>query len=319
MEGSGRLLPEHDLTGESVAVRDIVNLIDQVAQSDCPVLIEGESGTGKELVARRLHARAPRRAKPFIPVNCAGVGEGVFESQFFGHVRGAFTGAEQAMLGLVRAADKGTLFLDEVGEIPPRMQAKLLRVLQDGEVMAVGSTCPQKVDTRFIAATNRDLRKEVEEGRFRKDLFYRLNIVRIHIPPLRERMEDVEPLLKHFLSRIGERYHRPAISLKDHVLRALKEYSWPGNVRELAAWVERLYVTGQAQELLAEQLIGTYSPVPTASDGAMPNRVMALVEAERWAIDQAMKHSGNNFRLAANLLGIHRTTLWRKLRQYDIS
>jgi two-component system response regulator HydG len=300
-------------------VRDIVNLIDQVAQSDCPVLIEGESGTGKELVARRLHTRGPRKAQPFIPVNCAGVGEGVFESQFFGHIKGAFTGAEQSMLGLVRAADKGTLFLDEVGEISPRMQAKLLRVLQDGEVLPVGTTRPEKVNTRFIAATNRDLRQEVEEGRFRKDLFYRLNIVRIHIPPLRERPEDIQPLLKYFLSRLGERYHRPAISIKEHLYRALEQYPWPGNVRELASWVERLYVTGQGQDRLAEELIASEAPMPAEAGELLPNRVMAIEEAERWAISQAMRHSGSNLTLAATLLRIHRTTLWRKLRKYDIS
>jgi two-component system response regulator HydG len=281
-------------------------------------LIEGESGTGKELVARRLHMRGPRKAQPFIPVNCAGVGEGVFESQFFGHVRGAFTGAEQSMLGLVRAADKGTLFLDEVGEIPPRMQAKLLRVLQDGEVLPVGTTRPERVDTRFIAATNRDLRREVEEGRFRKDLFYRLNIVRIHIPPLRERPEDVEPLLDHFLSRLGQRYHRPAITIKDHVLRALRQHSWPGNVRELASWVERLYVTGQTQDRLVEELLASGAPASTAPNDPFPNRVMAIEEAERWAINQAMKHSGSNLTLAASILRVHRTTLWRKLRKYHI-
>jgi two-component system response regulator HydG len=319
MEDRGQLLSEHNITGESVAVRDIVNLIDQVAQSDCPVLIEGESGTGKELVARRLHTRGPRKAQPFIPVNCAGVGEGVFESQFFGHIKGAFTGAEQSMLGLVRAADKGTLFLDEVGEISPRMQAKLLRVLQDGEVLPVGTTRPEKVNTRFIAATNRDLRQEVEEGRFRKDLFYRLNIVRIHIPPLRERPEDIQPLLKYFLSRLGERYHRPAISIKEHLYRALEQYPWPGNVRELASWVERLYVTGQGQDRLAEELIASEAPMPAEAGELLPNRVMAIEEAERWAISQAMRHSGSNLTLAATLLRIHRTTLWRKLRKYDIS
>jgi DNA-binding NtrC family response regulator len=321
MEGGRKLLPEHHITGESVAVRDIVNLIDQVARSDCPVLIEGESGTGKELVARCLHAKGPRRARPFIPVNCAGVGEGVFESQFFGHVRGAFTGAEQSMLGLVRAADKGTLLLDEVGEMTSQMQAKLLRVLQDGEVLPVGTVRPEKVDTRFIAATNRNLRKEVDEGRFRKDLFYRLNIVRIHIPPLRERPEDIEPLLRYFLSRLGERYRRPAIQMKDHVVRAMEQHSWPGNVRELAAWVERLYVTGHAPDRLVEELLasGTPTPMSTAPDRPFPDRVMPIEEAEQWAINQAMKHSAGRLTLAANLLRIHRTTLWRKLRKYNIS
>ena len=318
MEAFGGSRANDLIIGQSKAIQDIIQLIDQVAHSDCPVLIEGESGTGKELVARRLHACAPRKAKLFIPVNCAGVSEGIFESQFFGHVRGAFTGAEQTMLGLIRAADKGVLFLDEVGEIPRQMQAKLLRALQDGEVLPVGSTRPETVDARFVAATNRDLRKEVEAGRFRRDLFYRLNVIRIHIPPLRERPEDIEPLLKHFLSRHAERYKRPAILLHSHVLRALRQHPWPGNVRELASWVERLYVTGAAQGRLVEELFEEERPEPPPSGSPFVGRVMALEEAERWAILQAMEHSGRNIRKAADLLRIHRTTLWRKLRQHDI-
>ena len=314
----GRAGPDNLVIGQSVAMQDIAGLVDQVAHSDCPVLIEGESGTGKELIARRLHSRAARGDKPFIPVNCAGVGEGIFESQFFGHIRGAFTGAEQTMLGLVRAADEGTLFLDEVGEIPLRMQAKLLRVLQDGEVLPVGTTEPQSVRTRFVAATNRDLRREVEEGRFRKDLYYRLNIVRIEIPPLRDRPEDVEPLLKHFLSRFAERYGRPAIAILPHVLRALQKYDWPGNVRELAGWVERLFVTGFDQERLVAELVGGGGRPSAAPAEPVPPRVMALEEAERWAIRQALEHTGRNVNKAAELLRIHRTTLWRKLRQHGI-
>jgi two-component system response regulator HydG len=294
-----------------------MELIDQVAASTCPVLIEGESGTGKELVARRIHDRAARRAKPFIPVNCAGVGEGVFESQFFGHIRGAFTGAEQSMLGLVRAADEGTLFLDEVADIPVRMQAKLLRVLQEGEVLPVGTTRPENVDTRFIAATNRDLRKEVEAGRFRKDLYYRLNIVRIHIPPLRERPEDVAPLLRHFLALFAERYNRPAIAVAPDVMRELERHSWPGNVRELAGLAERLYVTGmQAGSLLEDVGEGPLDTVLPST--AFQGRVMDLREAEKWAIHRALEHSGSNIAEAARLLRIHRTTLWRKLRKYGV-
>jgi len=319
MEDVGRFKLGRDLIGDSAAMRNIVDLIERVARSDCPVLIEGESGTGKELVARRLHAKAPRRAKPFIPVNCAGVGEGVFESQFFGHVRGAFTGADQEMLGLVRAADKGTLFLDEVGDIPIGMQAKLLRVLQEGEVLPVGTVQTHLVDTRFIAATNRDIRKDVEEGRFRKDLFYRLNVIRIHIPPLRERVEDVEPLLRGFLSMFAERYRQPAKPLDPRVLRMLEQYQWPGNVRELAGWVERLYVTGACPHRLVEELT-EYDPDATGLRAERPpSRVMALEEAEVWAIRKAMEHSRSNMKLAAKLLRIHRTTLWRKLTRYGIS
>ncbi len=319
MEELGRFKLGRDLIGDSAAIRNIIDLIERVANSDCTVLIEGESGTGKELVARRLHARGPRRAQPFIPVNCAGVGEGVFESQFFGHVRGAFTGADQEMLGLVRAADKGTLFLDEVGDIPIGMQAKLLRVLQDGEVLPVGTVQTHTVDTRFIAATNRDIRKDVEEGRFRKDLFYRLNVIRIHIPPLRDRVEDVEPLLRGFLSTFAEHYRQPAKSLDPRVLRMLEQHHWPGNVRELAGWVERLYVTGACPHRLAEELTEYYMDVSAVRDEPPPSRLMALEEAEIWAIRKAMEYSQSNITLAAKLLRIHRTTLWRKLAKYGIS
>jgi two-component system response regulator HydG len=307
------------LVGGSGAIEHIVQLIDQVATSECAVLIEGESGTGKEVIARRLHARSARGARPFVPVNCAGVGEGVFESQFFGHVRGAFTGAEQTMLGLVRAADGGTLFLDEVGEIPISVQAKLLRVLQDGEVLAVGTTQPVQVSTRFVAATNRDLRAEVESGRFRKDLYYRLNIVRIQIPPLRDRPEDVEPLLRHFLSHFAKRYGRPAISVTSHAVRTLEGHSWPGNVRELAGWVERLYVTTSDPHLAAIELTaGTPGTLSSGACQPAASRALHLQEIERWAIRQAMERSSRNIAGAAAMLGIHRTTLWRKLRQHNI-
>jgi DNA-binding NtrC family response regulator len=307
------------IVGDSDSIRQITRLVDRVADSECPVLIEGESGTGKELVAQWLHARGVRRAGPFIPVNCAGVGEALFESQFFGHVRGAFTGAEQTMLGLVRAADGGTLFLDEVGEIPFRMQAKLLRVLQEGEVLPVGTTRPICFDTRFIAATNRSLREEVEAGRFRRDLYYRLNIVRIFIPPLRERREDIAPLLEHFHRRFAERYGRPVIPVPRHVASQLEEYPWPGNVRELAAWVERLYVTGEGPDALLRALAAEEPTDAAARVEPFPARVMDLKEAEQWAIRQALKHSGRSLKEASRLLRIHRTTLYRKLKQYGMS
>jgi len=321
MTGRSDSRSEIALIGESDAIRHIDDLVRQVADSDCPVLIEGESGTGKELVARLLHARAPRRNKPFIPVNCASVGEGVFESQFFGHVRGAFTGAEQSMLGLVRAADEGTLFLDEVGEIPPRMQAKLLRVLQEGEVLPVGTTQPVEVTTRFVAATNRDLRQQVEEGRFRKDLYYRLNIVRIHIQPLRDRPEDVEPLLRHFLSRWSRHYNRPAIPVPAYVMEGLRSHQWPGNVRELASWAERLYVTRvPPEDLLAELVTERFGQADErGSNAPVAPPLLALRDLERWAIRRALEHSDSNLKEAARLLRIHRTTLWRKLRQYGMS
>ena len=244
-----------NIVGASQVLCDVVHLIDKVATSDCCVLIEGESGTGKELIARRLCAKSPRNDKPFIPVNCAGISESLFESQFFGHVRGAFTGAEQSTLGLVRTADEGTLFLDEVGEIPLNLQPKLLRVIQEQEVMPIGKPIPIKVDTRFIAGTNRNLRELVERGKFRQDLYFRLNIVRVVVPPLRQRVDDIPLLLDHFAAHYARHYKRDEILISPAVRSLLAGYSWPGNVRELAAWVERLYATGLDAEVLVEALL----------------------------------------------------------------
>jgi two-component system response regulator HydG len=304
--------------GVSDAIGHIVELVDRVAASDCPVLIEGESGTGKELIARRVHLRSPRTACSFIPVNCAGVGEGIFESQFFGHLKGSFTGARQSMLGLVRAADGGTLFLDEVGEIPGSLQPKLLRVLQEGEVMPVGSNRTFQVDTRFVCATNRSLSEQVSTGNFREDLYYRLNVVRIFLPPLRQRVEDIEPLLDHFLTRFSVKYSRPRVHVSKHVVGQLEEFSWPGNVRQLSTWVERLYATGLEPEVLLGALLGEFRTEPAASRMADQSRIFTLEEAERNAIRTALEHTQNCISEAAKLLRIHRSTLYRKLVQHRI-
>lgn len=306
-------LAEPALVGVSESMRQVVQLVDTVAQSDCCVLIEGESGTGKELVARGLHAKSPRHDKLFIPTNCAGISETLFESQFFGHLRGSFTGADRDMLGLVRSAAESTLFLDEIAEIPLRLQSKFLRVLQDGEIMPVGATAPIHVDTRFVAATNRDLKDEVAAGRFRADLYHRINIVHIYLQPLRQRAEDVEPLVKHFRSLYAKQYQRPAVRISGKVLRCLAGYDWPGNVRELAAWVERLYATGQKPEKLAELLIANSQPV------VGPNREpVSLRQAERQAILHALQATDNNRTRAAKILKINRATLLRKIGQYEI-
>ncbi len=294
---------------------DILELVDNVSESDCCVVIEGESGTGKELIARRLHFNSPRSEKPFIPVNCAGISETLFESQFFGHVRGAFTGAEKSMLGLVRSAEGGTLFMDEIGEIPPNIQAKLLRVLQEGEVMAVGTTEPVAVNTRFIAATNRNLLQDVQNKKFREDLYYRLNVVRIHLPPLRERKEDIPVLLDHFLAKQADCHKVPAIEISRNVQQKLCEYDWPGNVRELASWVERLYATKLAPEVLISSM-----QLHVKNDELnikTPTRLMSLEEAERFAIEAAMNASDNNRSQAASILGINRGTLLRKIARFE--
>ncbi|MGA2059041.1 MAG: sigma-54 dependent transcriptional regulator [Thermoguttaceae bacterium] len=292
----------------------VVSLIDKVAASDCCVLIEGESGTGKELIARRLCAKSPRKDKPFIPVNCAGISESLFESQFFGHVRGAFTGAEQNMLGLVRTADEGTLFLDEVGEIPLNLQPKLLRVIQQQEVMPVGKPIPITVDTRFIAGTNRNLRELVERGKFRQDLYFRLNIVRVVVPPLRQRIEDIPLLLDYFAAHYARHYKRDEILISPAIRTLLMGYPWPGNVRELAAWVERLYATGLDAEVLLEALLLESDK----KQDKLPIDGMTLCQLERCAIEQAMDRTDSNQRKAARLLHVHRATLSRKLKRHGL-
>ncbi len=304
-----------EIVGVSVAIRKVVELVDTVAPSDCCVLIEGDSGTGKELVARRLWAQSPRRFYPYIPVNCAGISESLFESQFFGHVRGAFTGAEQSMLGLVRTADGGTVFLDEIGEIPLNLQSKLLRVIQEQEVMPVGKPIPVKVDTRFVAGTNRNLRESVNQGRFRRDLYYRLNIVRIEVPSLRDRCEDVPVLLEHFSALYARHYKRAQMAIDPAIRSLLTAYPWPGNVRELAAWVERLYVTGLGPETLVSMLLSE------TEVGALPTSAepRSLKDVERQAIVHAMERADFNQRKAARMLQVHRATLARKLKKHDLS
>ncbi len=300
--------------GVSTAIQEVLDLVDRVACSKCAVLIEGESGTGKELIARRLCAKSERAEQPFIPVNCAGISETLFESQFFGHVRGAFTGAEQNMLGVIRTADNGTVFLDEVSEIPLTLQPKLLRVLQEQEVMPVGRPIPVKVNTRFLAGTNRNLADMVRAGLFRRDLYHRLNIVRIVLPPLRERSEDVPPLLEHFAAVFAQRYNRRPIALSSAVRATLIDYAWPGNVRELCAWVERLYVTGLTAEVLLEMLLNEMGPGP-----AIPTDPAATLDhTERQSIVKALEQANFNKRKAARLLQVHRATLARKLKQHNL-
>jgi two-component system response regulator HydG len=303
------------IIGVSRAIREVLQLVDRVADSDCCVLIEGESGTGKELIARRLCAKSRRRDRPLIPVNCAGISESLFESQFFGHVRGAFTGAEQTMLGVIRTADGGTVFLDEICEFPLCLQAKLLRVLQEQEVMPVGKPIPIHVDTRFLAGSNRCLAEMVREGKFRRDLYHRLNIVRIVLPALRERVEDIPLLLEYFSQRFAARYQRAAVVVPAAVRALLISYSWPGNIRELAAWAERLYVTGLPPEVLIEMLLSETDRLSLSSafDG------MSLMQLEHQALAAAMERADFNQRKAARMLQIHRATLARKLKRHNLA
>ncbi|MGB2822515.1 MAG: sigma-54 dependent transcriptional regulator [Phycisphaerae bacterium] len=328
--GSPQVASHNGLTlvGTSQLFRNVLKVVDSVATNDCVVLLEGESGTGKELLARRIHVRSRRCEFPFIPVNCAAISDTLFESQFYGHVKGAFTGAATSTLGVVRAADGGTLLLDEVAEMPVHLQPKLLRLLQESEVTPVGAARPISVDARFIASTNRQLLQRVAEGSFRSDLYHRLNIVRIEVPPLRSRPDDVEPLLDYYLDHYARQYHRPRRQLGSRLRACLREYPWPGNVRELCAYVERLYAAGLPP--MPPQL-GTFDearaaffsrPVHTQPDRMPVDQSTpvgcSLAEVEKQAIRNALELTGYNRSAAARILAIHRSTLLRKIRYHGI-
>jgi len=315
------------LIAASASFQHILNIVDAVATNDSTVLLEGESGTGKELLARRIHAHSPRAAGPFIPVNCPGVSETLFESQFCGHLRGSFTGATTDTLGVVRAADGGTLLLDEVGELPLHLQPKLLRMLQEREVTPVGASRPIAVNTRFIASTNRRLAKSIAEGTFRSDLYHRLNVVRIEVPPLRDRPEDIEPLVDYYIHYYARQYNMPVRQLGVQLRRLLREYPWPGNVRELCGYIERLYAAKlPPMPPSAAAWQDRYYSLPTPIEppaermplAESPQLSYSLAEMEMRAIKQAMQMTGYNRSAAARLLDIHRSTLLRKIRRYGL-
>ena len=310
------------LIGVSSLFNAILDVVDAVADKDCPVLLEGESGTGKELVARRIHSKSRRASGPFIPVNCPATTDTLFESQFYGHVKGAFTGAATDTLGVVRAAEGGTLLLDEVGELPLHLQPKLLRLLQEREITPVGASVPIPVDTRFIASTNRSLAKAVQDGIFRSDLYHRLNIVRVEIPPLRTRPEDIDPLIDYYLRHYALEYNAPQRRLSPHLRNCLREHSWPGNIRELCGYLERLYATGQPAipPSAAAWQDGYVSHAGRTGKPDAPKKPITsstpttLADAEAQAIEQALEAAGYNRTAAAKILNIHRSTLIRKLR-----
>jgi len=320
------------LIGTSHLFRQTLKIVDSVASNDCIVLLEGESGTGKELLARRIHVLSARSHMPFIPLNCAGVSETLFPSQLFGHVKGAFTGATVETLGVVRAAEGGTLLLDEVGEIPFALQASLLRLLQEREVVPVGASKPIITDTRFVVSTNRNLQRMVHDGRFRADLYHRLNIVRIEVPPLRSRPEDIEPLLDYYMDYFGREYRRPVIHLGESIRRQIIEYDWPGNVRELRSYIERLYAIDMAPMPPAIScwddgyLYSDGEPVQPTVGPAVgrithmddPPQIYTLAYVEEQAIRKALDYTNGNRTLTARLLDIHRSTLLRKIRGYGI-
>ncbi len=307
-----------NLIGSSAAMQQLQATIRKVAGSDVTVLITGESGTGKELVARALHYEGDRAGRPFVPVNCGALVDALLESELFGHVRGAFTGAEQAKRGLFLAASGGTLFLDEIGELPLELQPKLLRALQDGEIKPVGGTESSRVDVRLIAATNRDLRAAVAEHSFRQDLYYRLNVITIEVPPLRERAEDVAALAEHFAAAAALRAKRCRPELADDAKQWLTAQPWPGNVRELENIIERAVVLASGNVLTVDDVRPRGVKMAGAAPAAAPDELLSLDELEQIHILRVLHACDGQKTKASAILGINRTTLWKKLRQYGI-
>jgi two-component system response regulator HydG len=302
--------------GKSAAMQRVFDLIDRVKDSQVNILLTGESGTGKDLLARTLHYQSNRKHAPFVPVNCAAIPEHLLESELFGYLQGAFTDARKDKKGLFVEAHAGTLFLDEVGELPLLLQTKLLRVIEDKEVRPLGATKGEKVDVRIIAATNRDLRRAVVTGDFRQDLFYRLNVVDIHLPPLRERPEDLPLLIRHFIERSSQ--SAQVRRLSDEALRILLNYPWPGNVRELENAIERALVLCRGEEItpadLPPHLTTSTSPVTDLRDALLRHR--SLADIERAYILLALEVTEGRKKEAAELLDIDRKTLYRKLEEY---
>ncbi len=320
-----------ELIGQSDAIAEVFATIGQVAPTDASVLITGESGTGKELVAREIHRRSDRADKAFVKVSCAALAEGVLESELFGHEKGAFTGSVGLRRGRFELADGGTLFLDEIGEISPTVQVRLLRVLQEKKFERVGGEQTLEVDVRVVSATNRDLAAEVEKGSFREDLFYRLHVVPVHIPPLRERAGDIPLLARHLADGICRRMNRPARELTPEALRALAAHAWPGNVRELENLLERAIVLGQGERITAEDIpalggapnqgdekTAIVNPATAKLPAGGVDLVKLLEETERGLIAQALTRAGGNKSEAARLLKLKNSVLYYKMDKYGL-
>ncbi len=300
------------LIARSAVMQPILQMMERVAPSDANVLITGEHGTGKEVVTQWLHAASDRKDKPLVAVNVGGLSDGLAESEFFGHVKGAFTDAKTDRIGCFELAHGGTLFLDEIANTSVRLQAKLLRVLQTGEVQRVGSSRTRQVDVRVLSATNADLADEIAKGAFREDLLFRLNTIVIHLPPLRERRDDIPPLAAYFLAHYASRYRKPITGFDATALHALETYAWPGNVRELAHTVERAVLMAGGSSIAARDL-GLQQPGAAAAEEAM-----TLEDAERLFITKALVQHQGNVQRAAEQLGVSRSALYRRIQQYGL-
>ena len=316
LEAENRLLREDvfpKIIAESAAMHPVQTLIDRIGSSDANILITGENGTGKSLVAKILHSRSSRSAKPLITVNAGGLSEGVFESELFGHVKGAFTDAKSDRVGRFELADRGTLFLDEIANIPPNLQAKLLRVLETGEFERVGSSKTIHIDVRILSATNSNLSQEVSAGRFRQDLLFRLNTIEIHLPPLRERREDIPLLASHFLSQHAMRYRKVVKGMEERALQRLLAHPWPGNIRELDHAIERAVLMSQGEMVRAGDFW-----LSAGRESGTRLEDMSLEEVERVLIQKALARFEGNVSRAAETLGLSRSALYRRLQRYGL-
>ncbi|MCL6565066.1 MAG: sigma-54 dependent transcriptional regulator [Acidobacteriia bacterium] len=314
--------PEHIIYGRSEAMRAVRQRVEKVATANVPVLIRGESGTGKEMVAKLLHRQSPWANGPFVKVNCPAIPGTLLESELFGYEKGAFTGAYGTKPGRVEMAHRGTLFLDEVGELEPALQAKLLQLLQDGQFCRIGAQEDKKVEVRVVCATNRQLEDEIEAGNFRQDLFYRINVVNIELPPLRERLVDIPDLVNYFLQVYGEKYNRAAQPLSQPLMRQLQRYSWPGNIRELENLMKRYVILGSedamAEELVARGQEATHLAPHIPADGSVSLKKLtrqAVLELERKVILQVLEANSWNRKRAARALNISYRALLYKIRQ----
>jgi len=312
-------LQYEDMVGTSQAMKEVFALIQQVADKDSSVLIQGESGTGKELIARAIHRNSKRAEKSFIKINCGALNENLLESELFGHEKGAFTGAVRQKRGRFELANQGTLFLDEIGDISPAMQIKLLRVVQEGEFERVGGEDTIRTDVRIITATNRDLQKLIYEDKFREDLYYRLSVIPITLPPLRERRDDIPALVNHFLKKVAQKFQQPIKTINRQAVELLYNYSWPGNIRELENLIERLFVICTGEEIDSEIIAAHLNPAQNVSkEGIHKALDDALFNYEKNLIMQAMKKAGGIKNKAAKILGIKTSSLYYKLEKFGL-
>ena len=321
------MLPGENIVGKSQTIKKIHNIIAKVAPTDATILLTGETGAGKGVFAEALHRLSSRADQPFVSINCSAIPESLLESEIFGYKKGSHNMAAADKKGLMEEANHGTVFLDEIGDMSLALQSKMLHVLENGEVRRIGETESKKIDIRVIAATNKDLWKEIGAGRFREDLFFRLNVVRIHIPPLRERREDVLPLIRHFMEKYNAEYDKNVITIADDVIATLMNYDYPGNVRELSNIIKHAVIFSE-KGAIAKADLPSGMPTQallTASNGAgvekgdlTGSEFETIAGMEKRLIAETLKKTGNNHTVAAKKLGISRSTLWRKMKEYGI-